>query len=567
MNFHRNLPYQVVHVQDESDGRLPNSVGQFKLCAHQVLGTGTFAVVYKGYCTLTRAPVAIKVINKAKIESLTLLYREVNLVRKLNHPFIVKFYLFAEDSCRFYVVMEHVDGQELFMHIKNTLSCGRFPTNNEDNVRRLFRKILCTIYYMHQNGVVHRDIKPENLLIVGNDVKLIDFGLGNEFHSDERLNSFCGSINYVAPEVLQRKDYAPEPVDVWSLTIVLYAMLTGNMPFKGRNTAAIELSLKSKLYLKVEKRLSDEVKDLLDKCLQFDPDKRLGIKEIAAHPWVNIGYRYNCLDFFKVTLCNDGDINMVVFDETMKVLQAHSPSSSPQSIAALRDEVALDVSSKNLSAKHATYMLIEKVLNDKGYAVSMWSPRERRGVFPMNVSQSGPAAYLTQSDPLTLHSKPLPRENWESENAPYDYEETVDEIIGHENLDALCNMLNTSGVQTVPTTPGNSPDKSRQIQRVNSTHTSDFNEHLRPEKFFSGGAGRGVAVNDVSHKLEQWKQRNGNSGRADTVWDRLNKSISPVLRRPQPQRAFTAQRGREHSRSPNHRHTRTSPFPPNGSSP
>ncbi|KAJ3213925.1 hypothetical protein HDU67_002289 [Dinochytrium kinnereticum] len=198
------------------------------------LGEGSYGKVKLAIDNETNRRVALKVIHKSTIkkpEHITRIKREVRIMRLLNHPNIVKLYDVAETDKDIILAMEYVEGGELFDYIvaQNRL--------NDKTARRIFRQILSAVDYCHQSSVIHRDLKPENLLMdVKRNIKIIDFGFVNLFDPEDTLKTFCGSPFYASPEMILGRQYIGPEVDVWSMGVILYALLTGQLPFRDVNT-------------------------------------------------------------------------------------------------------------------------------------------------------------------------------------------------------------------------------------------------------------------------------------------------------------------------------------------
>lgn len=207
--------------------------------------------------------------------------REIKILKKIRHPFVIQLYQIIETNDELYLIMEHADQGELFEYIVKN---GRV-----DNVMaaKLFKMLLEGIEYLHANGVCHRDLKPENLLLEqdSNSLKIIDFGLSNMYSNpDQLLKTACGSPCYAAPEMIAGKEYKGLQVDIWSCGVILYAMLCGFLPFEDKDT--------NKLYAKIMKckytipaDISEDAKDLITKILNTNPGERFTLGQIRAHPW------------------------------------------------------------------------------------------------------------------------------------------------------------------------------------------------------------------------------------------------------------------------------------------
>lgn len=274
--------------RDESTQTSPESDRDSK-CRFQLtkkLGDGSFGTVKLGINQETGEAVAIKIIEKNRIIHLvdkSRIEKETNILKFLRHPNIVHFYDVLETEEKICLIMEYVPGKELFNHIvdKKKLS--------EKDACKIFQQIISGLEYIHKLGVVHRDIKPENILIdpISLNIKIVDFGLSNLFRGNNfTLKSSCGSPCYAAPEMLFENEYRPAPIDVWASGIVLYAMVCGYLPFEDDDN--------EKLYRKIREGkfelpnfLSKQVKDLISRILNTNPNKRLTINQIKIHDWFN----------------------------------------------------------------------------------------------------------------------------------------------------------------------------------------------------------------------------------------------------------------------------------------
>ena len=254
------------------------------------LGSGTFGVVYEAKNILFNNTVAMKVIKKNEYMNDLLIKNEIDILKKLSHPNIVRIYEFYESNNNFYLVNEYCGGGELFNYINNSKL-------NEQQLSILFYQVFSGLCYLHENNILHRDLKPENILIskIEKDllsdeeyfwIQIIDFGTAKIFENDKKEKSIVGSAYYIAPEVLD-KDYN-EKCDTWSVGVILYMFLTGRAPFDGKNKEEIINSIKTKnLDLNNEKLLtrSPEVIDLVSNLLDKNTDNRLSAKEALNHIW------------------------------------------------------------------------------------------------------------------------------------------------------------------------------------------------------------------------------------------------------------------------------------------
>lgn len=256
------------------------TVGPYKL--GQTLGVGTFGKVKVASHVKTEQKVAIKIINKRKMEQMNMhekIRREINILQFLKHPHVIRLYELIDTPSDIFMVMEYVPGGELFDHIVHKLRL------REDEARRFFQQILSGVEYCHQSMVTHRDLKPENLLLDSNlHVKIADFGLSNTMRDGEFLKTSCGSPNYASPEVVSGKAYVGPEVDVWSCGVVLYALLCGSLPFDDENVPNLFRKIKHGNFT-LPGHLSSEAKDLIVQMLVVDPTRRITFAQIRKHTW------------------------------------------------------------------------------------------------------------------------------------------------------------------------------------------------------------------------------------------------------------------------------------------
>uniref|UniRef100_I3JQV2 Maternal embryonic leucine zipper kinase n=1 Tax=Oreochromis niloticus TaxID=8128 RepID=I3JQV2_ORENI len=254
---------------------------------YETIGSGGFAKVKLGRHILTGEKVAIKIMNKKDLgDDLPRVKVEIEAMKNLSHQHICRLYQVIETSTQIFMVLEYCPGGELFDYIiaKDRLS--------EEETRVFFRQIVSAMAYVHSQGYAHRDLKPENLLIDGDhNLKLIDFGLCAKPKGGlgYELMTCCGSPAYAAPELIQGKAYIGSEADVWSMGVLLFALLCGHLPFDDDNCMI--------LYRKITRGTYDNPKWLspgsillLNQMLQVDPKRRLTVRQLLDHPWVMKDY-------------------------------------------------------------------------------------------------------------------------------------------------------------------------------------------------------------------------------------------------------------------------------------
>ncbi|XP_066533848.1 MAP/microtubule affinity-regulating kinase 3 isoform X2 [Hoplias malabaricus] len=259
-------------------------IGNYRLL--KTIGKGNFAKVKLARHILTGREVAIKIIDKTQLNptSLQKLFREVRIMKILNHPNIVKLFEVIETEKTLYLVMEYASGGEVFDYL---VAHGRMK---EKEARAKFRQIVSAVQYCHQKHIVHRDLKAENLLLDADmNIKIADFGFSNEFTLGNKLDTFCGSPPYAAPELFQGKKYDGPEVDVWSLGVILYTLVSGSLPFDGQNLKELrERVLRGKY--RIPFYMSTDCENLLKRFLVLNPAKRGTLEQIMKDRWINAGF-------------------------------------------------------------------------------------------------------------------------------------------------------------------------------------------------------------------------------------------------------------------------------------
>ena len=256
------------------------------------IGGGNYGSVYKARNNILNIIVAIKKMKKVKEnenEDLNIKKNEIDILKKLSHPNIVKIYEFYSSKNHYHLITEYYKYGELFSYMRNSFS--------EKQLAIIFYQILSGLWYLHDNNVIHRNIKPENIMISYKEkdietqeeyfwVKIVDFGTAKIFEKNKSENVVIGSLYYIAPEVLQ-KNYN-EKCDLWSVGVILYMTLAGKAPFDGKSNEEILEKISKYDYNDKEMRFivhSNEVKDLVSKLLEKDVNKRLSAQEALNHPW------------------------------------------------------------------------------------------------------------------------------------------------------------------------------------------------------------------------------------------------------------------------------------------
>ena len=250
------------------------------------IGMGTFSKVTRAFHLITQQTVAVKILDKEKIEDeidIERIIREIEILKNIHHPNIAQMYETYSTIHNFYLMIEYVSGGDLFDYITshNYLS--------EKKSCYFFRQIISVLEYLIELGISHRDIKPENILLneEHTQIKFIDFGLSNYCSQNELLHSSCGSPCYASPEMLSGRAYKGTTTDLWSAGVVLYSMLVGALPFDDQELHKLYEQIKvGKFY--IPSTLSLEAIDLLKRILEVDPKKRINLEGVKNHAWFKL---------------------------------------------------------------------------------------------------------------------------------------------------------------------------------------------------------------------------------------------------------------------------------------
>lgn len=250
------------------------------------LGRGRFSIVCDCVNKQTAEHFAVKIIDKKTIEKneKELLRTEIAVLKLVNHPNIIRMEGLYESKGFIYIVMELLKGGELFERI-----VGR-PRFTEQEAAKLIRPLLESVAYLHDLGIVHRDLKPENILCGDDldDLKIADFGLSKMILPKDKMDRACGTLSYVAPEVLTMQGYGKE-ADLWSVGVILFLVLCGKLPFDGDDHKEIirtTIQAEVKVNPNVWNKLSDDAKSVIKCLLNKSPKERITARDCLKHPFL-----------------------------------------------------------------------------------------------------------------------------------------------------------------------------------------------------------------------------------------------------------------------------------------
>ncbi|KAI9101318.1 kinase-like domain-containing protein [Phlyctochytrium arcticum] len=302
-------PYNAIsapspqHIPNQAASNPPECIGPYIVL--KSLGSGAFSHVKLAVHSRDGRRVAIKMLEKPGISSsasssagptsaLKTATTEADLIASLEHPNIIRLVEILDTPTHTCLVLEYASGGELY-----DLIADHPNLLTEDRVRPLFRDLCIAVKYLHDNHIAHRDLKVENVLLdSSNSVKLTDFGLAQKFDPNIPLTARCGSEEYAAPELIQALPYDGRKTDLWALGIILFALLTGELPFSPRPgerprslfhricRGDFHFPDEGKAGSTTAPHVSDSAKDLVRRILKPNPARRATMEEVLAHPWL-----------------------------------------------------------------------------------------------------------------------------------------------------------------------------------------------------------------------------------------------------------------------------------------
>jgi len=261
-----------------------SDIEEYYTITQDVLGQGYFAVVKVGINKKTKERVAVKMVNKSLVEKEETLANEIDILGSIEHPNVVSMHAIFDTEDILFIVMELMEGGELYEEIVKR------KTFTEQDASEIVRQLTEALAYLHEKGIVHRDLKLENLLLKKKntlEIKLADFGL-SKLYSGQALQTACGTPFYVAPDVLLGTGYGPA-VDMWSVGVLLYVLLSGRLPFAADSDAELfRLIIAGNLVWKSPQfdTVTAEAKDLITKLINVVPEERWTAKQVLDHPWI-----------------------------------------------------------------------------------------------------------------------------------------------------------------------------------------------------------------------------------------------------------------------------------------
>lgn len=326
--------------------RIPTRIGPYRLL--ETIGEGAFSVVKLAYDEKLGKKYACKIIRRTRLTTKSLLRRfemEIRISQTLHHPNVVELIDILKDHDYFYILFELAAQGELFQYIVDRCRLS------EGLSKKLLLQILDGLEYVHSLDICHRDLKPENILLDGKDnIKLSDFGLSKVLPVDHLTSTPCGSPCYASPECISGKAYDAIVSDIWSLGVILYAMVTGKLPWTQKNQKLLFNQIKNGDYT-VPQNLSPEVRDLIKRMMCTDSKKRITIQEIREHAWLqntpivhleNNRMNYHVISLKKVDEFFNRDKSFGIDDSVKSSMQTSTSTddiSFDRTVRALNDDM------------------------------------------------------------------------------------------------------------------------------------------------------------------------------------------------------------------------------------
>ncbi|KMZ78818.1 serine/threonine-protein kinase [Plasmodium vivax India VII] len=329
------------------------------------IGKGTFGKVCLGIHIHTHEIVAIKILNKKKLQRLISyekIMKEIKIHEQMDHNHICKLYEAYEDRKYIYMILEYVSNGDLLAYV-----CKKKRRINEDTARRIFYQLISAVDYLHKFNVVHRDLKPENILLDDEEnIKLIDFGLSTVYEKNNLLTTSCGSPFYTSPEILLGNKYHGELTDVWSLGVILFLLLNRKLPFNHTNLNVLFQEIIKGL-LHFEPHISEGAKNLIRNMLNVNFQKRYSLREVKTHPWFN-SYHMKKKNFTKLLqtschliCCNVCSYKIIILSSTQWMRLILNKIGKIYAIGV--DQVCRELREKGKnSIKTSFYLLLNKTI-------------------------------------------------------------------------------------------------------------------------------------------------------------------------------------------------------------
>mmetsp|Transcript_22124 Transcript_22124/g.28661 ORF Transcript_22124/g.28661 Transcript_22124/m.28661 type:complete len:758 (+) Transcript_22124:120-2393(+) len=378
-------------LEDSDRGDIPKAIGGWKVTLF--LGRGGFGEVRVGEHQLSGERVALKFMKKAGIADISAVERtntEVQCLLALKHPHIITLLQHLVTPTYIVLAFELMEGGDLYEHLASLPDSAV----SEEEAREIFIQVLGAVGHAHNNHICHRDLKLENILIVDKEpidgnlqVKIADFGLSDFYRPGAHVRTNCGSLSYLAPEVFRGTSNAGPPLDVWSMGVILFALLCGRLPFEGSdlrgNNRPKESAIRKRItqcQYKIDETLSPEARDLIRRMLKLDPSERASVPEIFGHCWLR-SRGYTAIDVPQMRSNSSGRHRLEVGveraeseDSGADVSVATERTSNPPPVERESDEVTKEIEVDGLHEE-----ILDRTLKNKSETSRNYQPGRTQG--------------------------------------------------------------------------------------------------------------------------------------------------------------------------------------------
>ena len=256
----------------------------------KILGKGAYATVRLIKDKITNEKYAMKIYDKSKLnDSLKkkCVYKEIEILKRINHKNIVKLIEVIYTKEQILIIQEYIKGMSLREYYNEEIRYQKGISDHKAKIyKKIFKQIFDAMNYLHSNYMAHRDIKLENILMTKEyEIKIIDFGFGMLNPENKTQHFFCGTPNYIPPEIVDKRGYIGQKADLWSLGVLVYKIYCADFPFKGRNEKELYKAIKRSDYYIID-YVPNNVKKVIKGLIEYDPNKRLTCKEILKSEWL-----------------------------------------------------------------------------------------------------------------------------------------------------------------------------------------------------------------------------------------------------------------------------------------
>ena len=289
--IHNDIEHNHNHNHNNNnDGKETKKDKLAKYEIGESLGKGAYATVKLVTNKITKEKFAMKIYEKEKLNSNSkknCVYKEIQILKKLKHKNIAKLIEVISTEKQILIVQELIEGISLREYYNNEIRNQKGISIHKENVFRIiFKQIFEAMNYIHKLGMAHRDIKLENILIKKNyEIKIIDFGFGMYNPENKLQKFFCGTPNYMPPEIAEKKPYIGQLADMWSLGILVYKIFCADFPFKGKDEKELYKAIKAGKFT-MASYTPDYARKIICSLIVLNPNKRLTCEEVLNSDWL-----------------------------------------------------------------------------------------------------------------------------------------------------------------------------------------------------------------------------------------------------------------------------------------